>query len=156
MKAMTLSFDGKTICATAKMDAYDRPLHIVSAHLVELGITLAGRKTDDKSNEIPAVRELIDMLEVEGCIIIADAMHCQKETAARMSEKKADYLLNDKNNQGALKNDLEEYVQDDDLRKGMDTFRTCQKSGGRIEKRTGFVTHEIDWLSGKGGWKNLT
>jgi hypothetical protein len=49
MKAMTISFDGKTICSTAKMDAYESPLHIVSAHLAELGITLAGRKTDGKS-----------------------------------------------------------------------------------------------------------
>jgi hypothetical protein len=87
MKAMTISFDGKPIRSTAKMEAYESPLHIVSAHLAELGITVAGRKTDGKRNEIPAVRELIGMLEVEGCVIVADAMHCQKETAARIREK---------------------------------------------------------------------
>ena len=140
MKAMTISFDGKTIRSTAKMDAYESPLYIVSAHLAELGITLAGKKTDGKRNEIPAVRELIGMREVEGCILVADAMHCQKETAALIVEKQADYLLNTKDNQARLKNDIEEYVQDDDLRKNMDTFRTCEKNGGRIEVRTGFVT----------------
>ena len=155
MKAMTISFDGKTIRSTAKMDKYDSPLHIVSAHLAELGITLAGQKTEGKSNEIPAVRELLGILEVEGCIIVADAMHCQKETVALIREKGADYLLNVKDNQPALKNNVEEYVQDDELRKSMETFRTCEKNGGRIEVRTGFVTHDIAWLSGKDEWKNL-
>jgi hypothetical protein len=68
MKAMTVSFDGKTVRSTGKMDKYGSPLHIISARLAELGITLAGVKTDNKSNEIPSVRELIGMLEVEGCI----------------------------------------------------------------------------------------
>jgi predicted transposase YbfD/YdcC len=156
MKAMTVSFDGKTIRSTGKMDKYDSPLHIVSAHLAELGITLAGRKVADKSNEIPAVRELIGMLEVEGCIIVADALHCQKETAALIGEKKADYLLSVKDNQPALKKDIEEYVQEDNLRKSMNTFTACEKNGGRVERRTGFVTHDIEWLYGKGEWKNLS
>ena len=72
------------------------------------------------------------MLEVVGCIIVADAMHCQKETAALIAEKQADYLLNVKGNQRALRNDIKEYVQDGDLRKSMDTFTTCEKNGGRI------------------------
>jgi len=156
MAAMTISFDGKTVCSTGKMDAYDSPLHIISAHVAELGITLAGLKTDGKSNEIPAVRDLIGMLEVAGCIIVADAMHCQKETAALIAEKQADYLLNVKDNQPGLKNDLEEYVQDDNLRKNMDAFTTREKNGGRIEVRSGFVTRDIGWLYGKSGWKNLT
>ena len=86
---MTISFDGKTICSTGKMSKYQSPLHIVSAHLAEQEITLASLKVDDKSNEIPAVRDLIGLLEVEGCMIVADAMHCQKETASLVIEKKA-------------------------------------------------------------------
>jgi hypothetical protein len=79
MKAMTLSFDGKTICSTGKKEAYNNsPLHIISGHLAELGLTIAGQKVDSKSNEIPCVRELIKALEVSGCIIVGDAMHCQK------------------------------------------------------------------------------
>jgi len=104
---------------------------------------------------VPAVRDLIGMLEAAGCIIVSDAMHCQKETAALIVEKQADYLLNVKDNQPALKNDLEEHVQDGDLRKNMDTFTTREKNGGRIEIRRGFVTHDIEWLYGKDEWKNL-
>ena len=77
-------------------------------------------------------------------------------SAARIVEKQADYLLNAKDNQPRLKNDIEEYVQDDELRKRMDTFTTCEKNGGRIEVRSGFVTHDIDWLYGKEEWKNLS
>jgi len=83
-----------------------------------LCLTLAGLRVDGKSNEIPAVCELISFLEVEGCVIVADAMHCQKETAELIVEKKADYLLNTKNNQPTLKKD----IGDDALRNAADFF----------------------------------
>jgi predicted transposase YbfD/YdcC len=156
MEAKTISIDGKTIRSTGKMEKYASPLHIVSAHLAELGITIAGHKVGDKSNEIPAVRELLGMLDVEGCIIVADAMHCQKETAALIVEKKADYLLNVKDNQLTLKKDIEDYVQDEKFRKSMKTFSSREKNGGRIEIRNGFVTHDIDWFADKSRWKNLS
>jgi predicted transposase YbfD/YdcC len=82
---------------------------------------------DSKSNEIPAVRELLRLLDVEGCIIVVDALHCQKEIAALIVKKQADYLLSVKDNHSGLKNDLEEYVQDVGLRKSMDKFRICEK-----------------------------
>ena len=74
---MNIASDGETIRSTAKMDRYDRPLHITSAHFVKLKITRAGLRTDRKRNEIPGVRDLIGLLEVAGCIVVADAMHCQ-------------------------------------------------------------------------------
>lgn len=56
---MTRSLDGKTICSTLKMNKIESPLHIISAQVCELGLTLAQRCTDDKSNEITAVQELL-------------------------------------------------------------------------------------------------
>jgi len=149
VKSFTLSFDGKTIRSTGKMDKYDKPLHIVSAHIAELGITFASHKTDDESNEILAMRELIELIsimDIEGCIVVADATHCQKETAATIIAKKADYILNVKGNQSTLKADIEDFVQDDDLRKTMEQASTLEENSGRIEKRIGFVLHDIDWL----------
>jgi hypothetical protein len=73
MKALTISFDGETVRSTGKMEKHAGPLHIISAHVAELGITAAGQKAADKSNEIPAVRGLIRLLELEGCIAAADA-----------------------------------------------------------------------------------
>jgi len=151
---VTISFDGKTIRSTGKMEKYPSPLHIVSAQLAELGLTIGQQTVKDKSNEIPAMRELLEMLEINGCLVVADALHCQKETAKAIIEKKADYLLNVKDNQGALKQDIEEYVQDDFLRKTMDTYTTCEKNSGRVERRTAYTSCDTGWLPDK-EWAGL-
>jgi len=129
-KGLTLSFDGKTIRSTGKMDKYDSALHIVSAHIAELGITIGQQTVDDKSNEIPAVRELVNLLNIEGCMVVADALHCQKETARAILDAKADYLLSVKDNQPILKQDIEDFIQDEDLQKTMDIFKSCEKTMG--------------------------
>ena len=156
IKGYTIAFDGKTIRSTGKMDKYEKPMHIVSAHIAELGITLASHKVDSRTNEIPAVRELLEMLDVSGCMIVADAMHCQKETVALIVDKDADYLMCAKDNQTSLKRDIEDYVQDKDLQESMDKARTYEQNSGRIELRRAFVCYDIDWLHYKSEWKNLT
>jgi predicted transposase YbfD/YdcC len=156
VKGLTLSFDGKAIRSTGKMSKYKSSLHIVSAHIAELGITFGQETVDDKSNEIPAVRNLIELLNIEGCMVVADALHCQKDTAKAVVEAKADYLLSVKGNQETLEKDIEDYVQDPDLRKMMDTSETLEKNRGRIERRTAFSTCDIDWLFGKEEWAGLS
>lgn len=156
VKGLTISFDGKTIRSTGKMAKYASAMHIVSAHISELGITLGQTTVESKSNEIPAMRELIGLLELEGCMIVADALHCQKYTAAAIVKKKANYLLNVKDNQEELKQGIEDYIQDETLRKTMETATTTEKNRGRIEKRRAFVTHDIDWLYGKDEWVDLS
>jgi hypothetical protein len=76
-KRYTISFDGKTIRSTEKMDSYARPMQIISAHAAELGITIGQQTIEEKRNEIPAMQELLQMLEIEGCMIVADALNCQ-------------------------------------------------------------------------------
>lgn len=151
----TVSFDGKTICSTGKMDAYENALHIVSAQISELGLTIGQEAVDGKSNEIPAVQRLVKTLRLKGCVVVADALNCQKETAAAIIGQEADYLLSVKDNHPTLKKDIEDYVQDDLLRKGMETATTHEKNRDRIEKRTAFVTNDINWLDGKGDWVKL-
>ncbi len=131
-EAYTISFDGKTIRSTGKMDSYENPLHILSAHLAELGITIGQKTVGEKSNEIPAMRELIGLLEIQGCMIVADALNCQKETAEAVIEGKGDYLFSVKDNQQILKEDIEGYVQDKNLQKTMDTAATVEKTSGRV------------------------
>jgi len=155
MKSFTLSFDGKTIRSTGKMEKYSSPMHIVSAHIAELGITFGQQTVYEKSNEIPAVRELLGLLKIEGCMVVADALNCQKETAKTIIGKKADYLLSVKDNHETLKQDIEDYVQDDELRKSMDFCKTLEKNGGGIELRSYFTTFDIDWLYGKDEWAGI-
>lgn len=65
-------------------------LHIVSAQIAELGVTFGQQTVGGKSNEIPAVRELLALLKIEGCMVVADALNCQKETAKAIVDGKAD------------------------------------------------------------------
>jgi predicted transposase YbfD/YdcC len=109
-----------------------------------------------KSNEIPAVRELLGQLKIEGCMVVADALNCQKETAKTIVAGKADYLLGVKDNQKTLKADIAAYVQDGALRKKMGAFETLEKTGGRVERRRAYATGDVGWLPGREGWANLS
>lgn len=151
----TLSFDGKTVRSTAKMKKYNNPLHIVSAQLAEFGITIGQKAVDGKSNEIPAVRDLIELLNIKGCIIVADALNCQKETAKTIIENGGDYLLSVKENQKTLNAEIVDYVQDDSLRHTMDSFKKTEINRDRIETRTAYSTCDVEWLYGRKEWQNL-
>ncbi len=151
----TISMDGKTIRSTEKMESYKSSLHIVSAQLAELGITYAQKTVDGKSNEIPAVQELIKELNIKGCIVVADALNCQKETAREIINGEGDYILNAKGNQKNLQKEIEEYVQDDECRKGMDTICKKEKNRGRLETRTAYTTSAIEWMSCRSEWEKM-
>ena len=93
LEGLTVSFDGKTARSTQKMKD-GKPLHIVSAYVGNLRLTIGQVAVGDKTNEIPAVRELIEILDLKGALVVADALNCQKETAAAIIDAEADYLLN--------------------------------------------------------------
>ena len=68
---------------------------------------VALKSVEDKSNEIPAVQQLIDMLDLAGAVVTADAMHCQRETAEKIVAKEADFVLMVKGNQETLQAELQ-------------------------------------------------
>ncbi len=152
---LTISLDGKTIRSTNKMKKYDSALHIISAQIGELGLTLAQNTVDGKSNEIPAVQELLKELNIKRALVTADALNCQKETAKIIVEQKADYLLSVKENHPTLKKDIEDFVQDAELQSTMQNVTKTEKNRDRIETRTAYVTHDINWLLQREEWKNL-
>ena len=96
-----IMLDGKAIKSTDAIKSIEKMMNIVTAY-TDTGIALCQKTVDSKSNEIPAVKELIEMIDVEGTIITADAMHCQKETAEIIVENKGDYVLQLKANQGSF------------------------------------------------------
>lgn len=143
---LTIAFDGKTICSTGKMREYENPLHILSAYLTEKGLVLGQKTVAEKSNEIPAMQELLELIDISGCMVVADALHCQTKTAEIIINHGGDYLLNAKGNQETLENDIKDFVQDEELRSEMDSITTTEKNGGRIEARTAFVSHDVSWM----------
>ena len=98
------------------------------------------------------LRELIKILNISGAIIVADALHCKKDSANEIIENGGDYLFVVKDNNPTLKDDIEVYIQNDDVEKAVKT----EKNGGRIEKRTAYTSTNIDWLPNKDKWRNLT
>jgi predicted transposase YbfD/YdcC len=102
----TVAFDGKTLRGSFDKGAHKSPLHSVSAWVCGLKMCIALKSVEDKSNEIPAVQQLIDMLDLAGAVVTADAMHCQRETAEKIIDKKADYVLMVKGNQETLQTEL--------------------------------------------------
>lgn len=89
----------KRLQQVAKKDGGKSAVHLVEAWCSELKLCLGQYKTEDKSNEITAIPALLDLLEIQGCLISIDAMGCQKDIAAKIIGKEADYLLGLKGNQ---------------------------------------------------------
>tara|TARA_R110001583_G_scaffold191541_8_gene357020 strand:- start:591 stop:1742 length:1152 start_codon:yes stop_codon:yes gene_type:complete len=101
----TLAVDGKTVRYSG--DGPRGPIHLVSAYATDHGLVLGQQKVDGKSNEISAIPELLDALLIKGYLVSIDAMGCQSEIAAKILEKKADYLLAVKGNQPGLQTALQ-------------------------------------------------
>ena len=85
-------------------------------------------------------------------MLVADALHCQKESAAKVVAEGGDYLFVVKENQPTLHDEIEMFFQNEES----ESHSRTEKNGGRIEKRTAYVSTDIDWLTGKKDWKNLT
>lgn len=143
--------DGKTLRGSA--GAGHKAYHVVSAFVSEQCITLGELKTEEKSNEITAVPELLDMLDLKGSIVTADAMSCQKKIAERIVEKEADYVIGLKENQPTLLEDARLYFEH--FSGECARFQTKEKGHGRIETRTYSLVTELDWLEQRQDWSSL-
>jgi hypothetical protein len=101
-----VAIDGKTVRGVASKFG-DSPLHIVSAFCSINRLTLCQETVHEKSNEITAIPNLIDLLDLKNCIVTIDAMGCQKTIAEKIIEKQGDYILQVKDNQKDLKQQIE-------------------------------------------------
>jgi len=147
-----LAIDGKTQCGNDTDE--QKANHIVSA-VDEDGFCVGEVKTADKSNEITAIPELLDKLNVEGQIITTDAMGCQKEIVKKLRKKKADYVLALKGNQGTLYEDVKLYFDDAEFLSKCGYYKTVEKARSGVEKREYWQTDDIDWLTQKKEWAGL-
>jgi predicted transposase YbfD/YdcC len=147
-----LALDGKTQRGNGNDE--QKANHIVSA-VDEDGFCLGEVRVDDKSNEITAMPNLLDMLNIKGHIITADAMGTQRDIVKKIRQKKADYVLALKGNQTTLYEDVKLYFADADLLNNCDYYKIVQKARGGIETREYWQTEDIQWLSQKKDWAGL-
>lgn len=146
-----VAIDGKTICGSGndKHKAY----HVVSAFVAEHQLTLGELTVEEKTNEITAVPELLDLIDVKGDIVTADAMSCQKKIVEKIIDKKADYTIGLKQNQPVLYKDTEDYFNE--FFAEIPSKTTIDKGHGRMEKREYQLLTDLSWLEQKEEWKGL-
>ena len=154
-----ICIDGKAQRGTAKRNAPNSFVHIVSAWASSQHLTLGQLKVDGKSNEITAIPALLDMVDIQGATITIDAMGCQTEIAEKIIGKKGDYILALKGNQGNLSDEVENYFTQADIIgfEGLDcdAIGSQVNAHGRIERREIYITEDVDWIPQKGKWKGL-
>jgi len=141
-----VAIDGKTVRRSFDRRGGAAPLHLISAWGVEQRLVLGQRKVDGASNEIQALPELLALLALDGRIVTADAMHCQKATAEAIVARGGDYVLALKGNQPALFEDVRLLIDDPDAPPD-DVAVTTDGDHGRIEVRRAAVVHDAAWLA---------
>lgn len=151
-----VAIDGKTVRGSRRDADGAGALHLVQAWAHEAGLVLAQRAVDIKGNEITAIPELLDMLALEGAIVTIDAMGTQKEIAAKIVSRKADYVLSLKGNQGTLEKDVELFFDDPVLAAKCLCHEAEPETGhGRIEERR-VRAADAAWLAERHPkWKGL-
>jgi predicted transposase YbfD/YdcC len=162
MPGEVVAIDGKTVRRSRDRSRGKGAIHLVSAWASANTLTLGQVKTEEKSNEITAIPQLLQLLELKGCIVTIDAMGCQKEIAQGILDRGADYVLAVKENQGRLYDDVR------DLFAGAEEFgyagvphdyaTTLNKGHGRIERRECWAISDplsLEYLSTGQSWPEL-
>jgi predicted transposase YbfD/YdcC len=162
-----VALDGKT--ARRSYEKGGAPLHVVSAWCTDIGLSLGQEVVDGKSNEIMAIPELLEVLDLEGAVVTIDAEGCQRAIATKIREKKADYVLTVKANQPTLRKEIEAHFQaleqqgvSDDASEQThsdakdDAFHvTCDRDHGRDEVRSCHATAVPETMESAKLWRDL-
>src|SRR5215210_1417173 len=128
------SMDGKLLCGSSKQKAAQP--HLLAGLSHKLGLVLGQVAVSEKSNEIRAADDLIEMLALEGLVITGDAMFTQRETARKIIAKGGDYLLSVKANQPTLLEDIKQAFTDQWwMSDTLTHYREVDVYAGRIEER---------------------
>ena len=155
-----IAIDGKAIkSATDKVNNGNIP-YIVSGFLCDIGISIGQIKVDDKSNEITAIPDLLDIINVEDHTVTIDAVGTQKEIVDKIIDSHGNYCLSVKENQRTLFNDIDNYfkayINDKDEQERIKTYETIEKDHGQVEKRKYYISDNLFFISNKDKWKSLS
>jgi predicted transposase YbfD/YdcC len=162
MGGQVIAIDGKVLRRSHDKGIDKAAIDMVSAWATANRLVLGQVKVDEKSNEITAIPQLLEALEISGCVVTIDAMGCQTDIAEKIIDREADYLLGLKGNQGNLYEDVERLFADleDSHYKAyrFDYDKTVNKDHGRIEIRECWTISDpeiLQHLRGFANWKKL-
>jgi predicted transposase YbfD/YdcC len=154
-----IAIDGKALRRSHDRKNGLGPMHIVSAWASDFGISLGQVATEEKSNEITAIPQLLEVIDVEDAIVTIDAAGCQKTIAAKIVGGKGDYVLALKGNQEKLFQDVEllllAHMQDDFAGCPVSRHVEVEQGHGRLESRTYYQMTAPSYLHGRAEWKGL-
>ena len=154
-----ITLDGKEINSSGREFSKKgkvKNIQAMSAYSTKYDMTLATEFIDDKTNEIPTGPKLLSRLNIENTIITFDALNTQENTIEYIIKNKGDYVAPVKGNQGSLYKDLKDYFDIEDLKKKANYYKEQEKSHGQIEIRDYYLVSDVDWISSKKKWRNLT
>jgi predicted transposase YbfD/YdcC len=154
-----IAIDGKTLRRSGGKKDAQVPVHMVSAFATRQRLVLGQVKVADKSNEIVAIPRLLDLLAIEGAVVTIDAIGCQRDIARQIIDKKADYVLALKGNQGTLREDVELFAAEQKAsgftHATVSRQQTVDGDHGRIETRSYTAFHDVAWLQERHQWPGL-
>ena len=148
-----ISVDGKNLRRALTKDG--KMPCIVSAHSSRTKLVIGQVKADEKSNEITAIPNLLEMLYLKGAIVTIDAAGCQKRIVRKILKRGADYVISLKGNQSTMHDEIRQFMQDPAFRRKFKKAKTVDKGHGRIETRTCWQTDEIGWFEDRDKWVGL-
>ena len=152
-----IAIDGKTMRGNKQNGS--KPSHIVSAWCDDDGFCMGQVAVEEKSNEITAIPEVLNRINIEGQVVTIDAMGTQTAIAAKIKQKRADYVLALKGNQTSLHDEVKQYFDDAEFVKKIEKNgcykKTREKAHSQIETREYYQTDDIKWLPQLKNWKGL-
>jgi predicted transposase YbfD/YdcC len=145
-----IALDGKTVKGFLTKEGY--PIHILTAFCTKNSMSLGQENVAGKENEIVAIPRLLDLICIKNSIITIDAMGCQTAIAKKIRENQADYILQVKNNQKTLLENIEDAFA---VKKivSIDTTEEC--GHGRVEVRKCSVISDLEFIDDVHKWKDL-
>lgn len=153
------AIDGKALCATAVKGKPNSFVHMVSVWACSQQLTLGQIKVSGKSNEITAIPKLLEMIDITGGTVTIDAIGAQTKIAAQIINKGGEYVIALKGNQSnfhdEVSNFFEQAEQVDFTGIDHQVYHMIEKGHGRLEKRTIYVTEDIEWLPQRDNWVGL-
>ncbi len=159
-KGQVVAIDGKTLRHSYDRRSAKAAIHMVSAWTAQNHVVLGQLKTEEKSNEITAIPELLRLLDVSGCLVTIDAMGCQRAIAAQIVKQGGDYVLALKRNHESLYEAVEELFARAQLMPSsgpvLHSHETTDKAHGRVEIRRHWTTNAVAELEQHDAWAKLT
>lgn len=154
-----LNIDGKTLRGAKERGHSKSLIHLVSVWSSDYHLVLGQSKVQEKSNEITAIPELLQLLLIKGCLVSIDAMGCQKEIAKTIIDQEADYVLALKGNHGNLYEDVTQLFrlahQQNFNQIEHQFYQTVNQNHGRREIRRFWTMGNTEYLLGAEQWEGL-